>query len=416
MEALSGNRSRQVYRSRARSCRFSRIPYTRRTVRRANFAQLLVLALVVAGGGAHAQAEDPDLERKLGALRARIATIEREQRQAAEQRDQESRALREAEQAVARESRALADTRRERSEAALRREELAARRAVMAAGLEADSEALAAELRAAWIAGGEPQLKIMLSQRDPAELGRMLTWYGYVARQRAGRVEDLRLRLARLAELSREVDAESARLAAAETRLAVAVGRLEGARAERAAAVRGFDADLARQGREAQRLKAEAAALEQLVAQLRAAVVELPVPDSAPFIQQRGRLAWPVGGVLARAFGERRGEGLQSNGVLISAERGAEVRAVWHGRVAYSDWLPGLGLLLVLEHGDGYMSLYGHNEVLFSGVGDWVAAGEVLGQVGDSGGRDQAGLYFEIRSGTKPQNPAAWFRSRTPGQ
>jgi murein hydrolase activator len=102
--------------------------------------------------------------------------------------------------------------------------------------------------------------------------------------------------------------------------------------------------------------------------------------------------------------------------VLIAAERGTEVRAVWHGRVAYSDWLPGLGLLLVLEHGEGYMSLYGHNEVLFSAVGDWVAAGQVVSQVGDSGGRDQAGLYFEIRSGTKPQNPAQWFSSRAPSQ
>jgi murein hydrolase activator len=380
-------------------------------------ARLLVIASLVAGGGAVlAQGGDADLERKLGDLKARIAAIEREQRQAAGQRDQESRALREAEEAVARESRTLADTRRERAAAAARTAELAARRTVMATGLEADSEALAAELRAAWIAGGEPQLKVLLSQRDPAELGRMLTWYGYVARQRADRMEDLRLRLAKLAELSRELDEESARLAAAESRLTAAVAALEEARAKRAVAVSGLDADLARRGRETERLKAEAAALEQLIAQLRAAVVDLPVPDAAPFIQQRGRLAWPVGGVLARAFGERRGEGLQSNGVLIAADRGAEVRAVWHGRVAYSDWLPGLGLLLVLEHGDGYMSLYGHNEVLFSAVGDWVAAGQVVSQVGDSGGRDQAGLYFEIRSGTKPQNPAQWFSSRAPSK
>nr|WP_240902335.1 peptidoglycan DD-metalloendopeptidase family protein [Wenzhouxiangella sp. XN24] len=134
------------------------------------------------------------------------------------------------------------------------------------------------------------------------------------------------------------------------------------------------------------------------------------MPDVAPFTGQRGRLEWPVKGPLSRRFGERRGEGPPSNGVLIAAPRGAEIQAVWHGRVAYADWLPGLGLLLVLEHGDGFMSLYGHSEVLYRAVGDWVEVGEVLGEVGDSGGRDAAGLYFEIRNGAQPENPAAWLQ------
>jgi septal ring factor EnvC (AmiA/AmiB activator) len=117
---------------------------------------------------------------------------------------------------------------------------------------------------------------------------------------------------------------------------------------------------------------------------------------------------------VLRDFGDQRGSGPKSNGVLIAAERGAEIKAVWHGRVAYADWLPGLGLLLILEHGDGYLSLYGHNEVLFSAIGDWVSAGEVLGRAGDSGGRDRAGLYFEIRNGSKPENPNRWFSGRLP--
>lgn len=373
-------------------------------------AALFVVLIGHAAGVAGAQ--DTGAEHELEALKARISAIERAQRQAAQQRDQESRALREAETAVARQSRALEDTRRERLAVASRRDALAAQRATLAAGLEADSAALAAELRAAWMAGGEPRLKLMLSQQDPARLGRMLTWYGYVARERAGRVALLRERLAELADVSRRLEAEGARLAAAEARQAEAVAALDEARATRARTVSQLDADLARRGREAERLREEAAALEQLIEELRAAVADLPVSDSAPFSTQRGRLTWPVKGVLARDFGARRGEGPRSNGVLIAADRGAEVKAVWHGRVAYADWLAGLGLLLVLEHGDGYMSLYAHNEVLFSAVGDWVSAGQVLGQVGDSGGRDQSGLYFEIRSGTKAENPAPWFSSQ----
>ncbi|MFU8895026.1 MAG: murein hydrolase activator EnvC family protein [Gammaproteobacteria bacterium] len=389
------------------------IAYTRRTVHTMISATLLLICVLAAGAvTAGAGTRDAQLERELQALKARITIIEQAQRQAAEQRDAASRALRQAEIEVARQSRALEDVRQERQTVALRRNELAARRAALAGSLEADTEALAAELRAAWLAGGEPRLKLMLSQRDPAELGRMLTWYGYVARQRAERVAELRERLAELAEVGRQLATETTRLAAAEQRLSEAVAALDTARAARAMAVAELDADLARRGQEAERLREEAAALERLVEELRAAVIDLPVPDGAPFVEQRGRLGWPVKGLLARDFGERRGDGPRSNGVLIAAERGAEVRAVWHGRVAYADWLPGLGLLLVLEHGDGFMSLYGHNEVLFSTVGDWVAAGQVVGQVGDSGGRDMAGLYFEIRSGTRPDDPKGWFSDR----
>lgn len=401
----------------ARSCRFSGIAYTRRTVKAAFSILLAVLfTLLASGTAAGADAKDVEAERQLEALKSRISSIEQAQRRAAQARDRESRALREVETAVARQSRALEGTRRERLAVVARRDGLASRHAALARGLEADSAVLAAELRAAWMAGGEPRLKLLLSQRDPAMLGRMLTWYGYVARERAGRMEELRVRLAELAEVSRQLDAESARLEVAEARQADAVAALEEARTARARAVAKLDTDVARQGQEAERLRQEAAAVEQLIQELRAAVADLPIADATPFVAQRGRLSWPVQGVLARDFGARRGEGPQSNGVLIAAERGTDVKAVWHGRVAYANWLPGLGLLLVLEHGDGYMSLYAHNEVLFSEVGDWVSAGEVVGRVGDSGGRDQAGLYFEIRSGTKPQNPVPWFSGRLPGR
>jgi murein hydrolase activator len=376
----------------------------------------VLFALLAGGEAAGADAKDVEAERQLEALKSRISLIEQAQRRAAQARDRESRALREVETEVARQSRALEEIRRERLAVVTRRDILASRQAELAQGLKADSAVLADELRAAWMVGGEPRLKLMLSQRDPAALGRMLAWYGYVARARAGRMEELRARLAALTEVSRQVEVESARLAAAEARQADAVAALDEARAARAKAVAELDADLARQGQEAERLREEAAALEQLIQELRAAVADLPIADAVPFAAQRGRLTWPVQGVLARDFGARRGGGPESNGVLIAAERGTDVKAVWHGRVAYANWLPGLGLLLVLEHGDGFMSLYAHNEVLFSEVGDWVSAGEVVGRVGDSGGRDQAGLYFEIRSGTKPQNPTPWFSGRLPGK
>jgi septal ring factor EnvC (AmiA/AmiB activator) len=371
---------------------------------------LFLLGLLAGVGPLPGRADDDAAAaQRLEALKARIAVIEREQRQAAERRDRETRALRQAEEAVADRARELEQTRRERRAAAARRDELAARRAELAGALAQDTEALSAELRAAWLAGREPRLKLALNQQDPARLGRMLAWYRYLAADRAQRIAGLRTRLAELAEVTTALEAERERLAAVEARQAEALAALEEARATHASTVADLDADLARRAAETERLREEAAALERLLEELRAAVANLPVPDATPFQEQRGRLAWPVDGALLRTFGSRRGEGPRSNGVLIGAGRGSEVRAVWYGRVAYADWLPGLGLLLVLEHGDGYMSLYGHNEVLFSKVGDWVSAGQVVARVGDSGGRDQAGLYFEIRSGAEPENPQAWL-------
>ena len=373
---------------------------------------LLLLGLLAAAGAAPGQARDADAERRLEALKARIAVIEREQREAAERRDREARALRQAELGVAARAGELERTRAERRAAEARRDELAGRREQLAGALAGDTEALARELRAAWLAGREPRLRVALNQEDPARLGRMLAWYRYVAADRAQRIGTLRERLAELATVTAALEAERARLAALEERQGQALAGLESAREARARAVAELNADLARRDQESARLREEAAALERLLEELRAAVADLPIPDAEPFPRQRGQLAWPVEGPVLRAFGSRRGEGPASNGLLIGAAQGSEVKAVWHGRVAYADWLPGLGLLLVLEHGDGFMSLYGHNEVLFGAVGDWVAAGQALGRVGDSGGRDQAGLYFEIRKGAAPENPAAWLRRR----
>jgi len=370
---------------------------------------LLSASLLLAAGPLPAEEDEATAERRLELLKSRIEDIERAQQQAVEQRAREQQALREAETAVAGRAAELEQTRRARRAVAERRDGLADRKAVLAGELADDSEALGRELRAAWTAGREPRLKLMLNQEDPARLGRMLAWYRYLAGERAARIDHLRERLSELAEVTRQLETERDRLRAAEARQAEAVEALEAARDSRARAVAELDAGLARRDEQAERLREEAASLERLIEELRAAVADLPIPDAAPFDARRGRLDWPVDGKLARDFGERRGEGPASNGVLIAADRGAEVKAVWHGRVAYADWLPGLGLLLVLEHGDGYMSLYGHNEVLFSGVGDWVEAGEVVGQVGDSGGRSRAALYFEIRSGTAPENPQAWF-------
>ncbi len=130
---------------------------------------------------------------------------------------------------------------------------------------------------------------------------------------------------------------------------------------------------------------------------------------TTPFVNRKGQMTWPTDGRLLRKFGESKADGrLRWDGVLLATGAGSEVLAVHHGRVVYSDWLPGMGLLVVLEHGDGYLTLYGHNQDLIMEVGEWVTPGTVIAHVGDSGGQPVPGLYFEIRKNGAPVNPSHW--------
>jgi septal ring factor EnvC (AmiA/AmiB activator) len=145
------------------------------------------------------------------------------------------------------------------------------------------------------------------------------------------------------------------------------------------------------------------------VAELTRLVGDLSIGDTTPFVNRKGQMTWPTDGRLLRKFGESKADGrLRWDGVLLATGAGSEVLAVHHGRVVYSDWLPGMGLLVVLEHGDGYLTLYGHNQDLIMEVGEWVTPGTVIAHVGDSGGQPVPGLYFEIRKNGSPVNPSHW--------
>ena len=172
---------------------------------------------------------------------------------------------------------------------------------------------------------------------------------------------------------------------------------------------------MAAEGREIERLAAQEKDLARLIAELTSILSDYPITSEDPFSDYRGRLTWPVAGTLLSDFGQPRvGGQLKWNGVVLAAPRGREVRSVYHGRVVFADWLAGMGLLVIVDHGEGYMTLYGYNETILKNAGDWVAPGDVIATVGDSGGQAQAGLYFEIRRGTQPLNPRRWV-TRRPG-
>ncbi len=373
-------------------------------------ATAAVLCALFAGPAAVA---DQDPEKELRQVRERIEELQRGVRRDTDRRDALSGQLRDAEENVRGARVRLREVRRRLAESDARLEELTNERERHERALREQRAALASQLRAAYMGGREEQLKLLLSQEDPAAFGRMMVYYSYLGRARAGRIQEIQSLVAALEQALAAENGERERLASLEADSRRKLSAVDAARAERTKALRAVSAQIRSQSDAIAKLRREAAALEKLLADLRKALRDLPPTAGQAFEKVRGRLAWPVSGRITARYGQPRGGGLKWNGVMIETGRGTEVRALYEGRIAYADWLPGMGLLLIIDHG-GYMSLYAHNEQLFKSVGDRVEGGEVVAAVGDSGGRSQPGLYLEIRRGAQPLDPVPWFRRPTP--
>lgn len=376
------------------------------------FLALLVCALAVVPAGA--TSESAKAEAQLRDIRAEIERVRSQVQRDAAERERLARRLRDAEQSASA-ARAERDRlRREQAERVQRRAELALEKRERETELEGERAALAAQMRAAYMIGREEPLKLLLNQRDPARAGRMFAYYGYFGRARAGQIARIEDFVARIAELDAELEAEQARLADLETRQRGEVERLDKARAERGEVLASLTAEARSRAASLDRLRREQAALQKLLRELRRAIEKFPSDSKSPFARMRGKLAWPTTGRVIARYGQTRAGGLKWDGVLLSTTRGAPVRAVYHGRVVYADWLAGLGLLVILDHGDGYLSLYGHNEQIYRKVGERVTAGDPVAAAGDTGGRSSPELYFEIRRAGRPVSPFPWFRNPRP--
>jgi septal ring factor EnvC (AmiA/AmiB activator) len=399
-----------------------RDPWTPPAVRGRRLARALLVALAVLAGPPVADAQtdrraapsQKQKESELKRVNARIERVRQSVNADIEKRDRLSVQLRDAELAVQAARRELDEARAQRVASEARLKELEREQERRERDLGAERGALAGELRAAYVNGREEQLKLLLNQQDPASVGRMLAYYGYFGRARAERIDSIRDQLEHLALVRERIASEGRRLAELEAKQEQELASLRTAQQKRTTAVASINTQIKSQGGELKRLESQARGLEKLIADLRKALDNPPVAKKAPFEPLKGKLPWPVpqGKVLARFGQPRAGGSLRWQGMLIGTERGARVRAPYAGRVAYADWLPGMGLMIVLDHGGGYLSLYGHNDQLFRKVGESVAAGDVIGSVGDSGGSDQAALYFEVRRGREPVNPETWLQRR----
>jgi septal ring factor EnvC (AmiA/AmiB activator) len=378
-----------------------------------------LLLCLPAGTPERAEAAQPqaDARRTEAELQAVKSEIERVARQVGEeqvQRERMARELRSAEVSVARAREGLDSLRRSRAERAARRAALAADKRAREADLAANRSALGGQLRAAYLIGREEPLKLLLNQEDPERAGRMFVYYSYFGHARAEQIHLIESDVQAIASLDEQLEAEDARLAELEQQQRASLADMEQARSKRSSVLASLTAESNSHAQSLEKLKNQQSGLEKLLKELRRAIERFPIDNNDAFARLRGKLAWPVSGRLIARYGEPRAGGVKWDGVLVATERGAPVRAVYGGRVIYADWLPGLGLLTIVDHGEGYMSLYGHNERLYKAVGERVNAGDTVGVAGDSGGSNRPELYFEIRKAGKAVDPRPWFKVSEP--
>ena len=272
---------------------------------------------------------------------------------------------------------------------------------------------LARQVQAAFMIGQQEYLQMLLNQQDPAVIGRTMAYYEYFNRARLARIESARQTLDKLQTVEVKIQQQTRALNELREQQLAKRDALQEASRTRALVVARLHQQLTTQSQELARLVEDEKRLQDLVTRLERTIPDiLTAPSSRKaFAELRGQLTWPTQGKVQALFGtQREGGRLKWNGVLIEAQEGRDIRAVSAGRVAYADWLRGYGLLLILDHGDGYMSLYGHNQAIYKETGEWVEAGEPVASVGRSGGQHESALYFEIRHNGKPVNPQAWCR------
>jgi len=272
---------------------------------------------------------------------------------------------------------------------------------------------MAEVLRASYMAGSDSQLKLLLNQQDPAIAQRMMVYFEAFNSNRTKQIQRWQQTLDELARNSAQLATNRAELDSINAQLDEERAELERSQQQRTALIARLTEEMTQRGTELEQLQQDRVNLEALLEEINRIIVEIPAPeDLMLFADSQGKLPWPVRGELLARFGDAYGGGsLQRQGIIIAAEAGSPVRAVHPGRVVFADWMRGSGNLIIVDHGNSYISLYANQQSLIKQSGDWANPGEVLGLSGTDGGTGAPGLHFEIRRNSEALNPVDWLET-----
>jgi septal ring factor EnvC (AmiA/AmiB activator) len=396
---------------------------------RLKVALLLAAALVLSPVAQSAQNASRE---SLQELQSRIKDLQQELDRTEGAHAEASDALKESEQAISEANRKLHELKQQQQANAAALDNIRKERGGLETTIAAQQKLLSNQLYRQYLNGQQNYLRALLEQRDPNVIARDLQYFSYVARARASLIENLRKNLGQVAQLDTKTESTLKEVAQLKEDQIKERKDLQQQQAERRAMLQKLAAQLKSQRGEISRLQRDEKRLSQLVERLARIVPKkpsqkpetrkqevgnaqrnesLPTPelDSSVFVSLKGKLHLPVRGELANRFGaSREDSGVSWKGLFIRSSEGEEVRAVAGGQVVFADWLRGFGNLMIVDHGGGYMSLYGNNQALLKRVGDEVKAGDAIAAVGNSGGNPESGLYFEMRHQSKPFDPLAW--------
>ena len=361
-------------------------------------------------------------QEELENLRKRIAAMQRDMDKTSESKSEAADALRESERAISNSNRKLAELAAQQHTADHKLGKLQGQQQKLSGEIAGQQAVLGQLLYQQYLGGKQEYLKLLLNGQDPNQVARALQYYQYIARSRATWLAALRNDLTTLNKVGMAAREQRAELAALQAEQSAQKRTLEKEKRARQQMLSKVSLQLRQQRREINRLQRNENRLAQLVERITQMLAQpkstslfrndnLPDNrfDGSPFDQLKGKLTLPVKGVITNRFGTPRLDStVQWKGLFLRTSSGQAVKAIASGQVVFADWLRGFGNLLIVDHGKGYMSLYGNNETLYKQVGDILRGGDTIASVGNSGGNEDFGLYFELRHQSKPLDPMKW--------
>lgn len=371
-----------------------------------------LLSGVLAGGTSPLlAAEASQTEAQLEQVSKAIREIEQWLQQGRQQRSAEEAALADIDRQLSGLRSRISQTREQQQKQQAELDRLDTRLARLLADSAEQREQLASALEATYLAGADSPLKLLLNQQDPVIAQRMLVYFEAINAEKLEQINRWRKTLEGLETTRTELSQTNAELEQTRTELENQEKELLARQQERQALIAQLIADMATRRNELSQLQQDQAELQELADRINNALADIPeTADLMPFANAKGRMPWPLPGQVVASFGQTYSNGqLRRQGLIIAANVGTAVRAIHPGRVVFADWLRGSGNLIVVDHGNSYLSLYAHNQQLTKQAGDWVNRGEALALSGQDAGNGQPGLYLEIRRNSQPLNPAEWL-------
>ena len=373
--------------------------------------QIFVLAVsliepVIADSQSDYQAKLKQIQQRVDAIQISIAARQT-------RRGKEIGELKKSEKEIASIVKHMRNTGEQSQQAQRELDILSSRSNELSQALENHRQSLNLQLKTAYQTGRTPRIQLLLSQRDPALISRMFNYYNYFNRARQKEIDQALTLLSELAAVRQKQSQVTKRLHESHKALQAQHATMQQARERRRATITKLETALSDDGSKLSHLLQDQRDLEQLLDQLNRLFADIPPPplERKPFHSMKRKMPWPTPGTLKARYNSLKGTAnLRWKGMFIGAEMGNNVRAIHHGQVAFADWMNGFGLILIIDHSDGYMSIYANNQELRKSQGEWVTAGEIIATVGDSGGHSKSGVYFEIRRNGRPINPHSWVK------